>query len=92
MVSVIDDNVRVGRRKQKYYETPTEVDRDQAEITLSDRLFQLVGPVTVKDRAPTADSLAPADHRHQTPAPVRCCPLVCHYEYLQQCHIHAAHC
>ena len=25
MVSVIDDNVRVGRRKQKYYET--EVDR-----------------------------------------------------------------
>ena len=37
--------------------------RDGAEITLSGRLFQMVGPATGKARPPTVDSLADGTSR-----------------------------
>jgi len=43
-------NRNVFKRRRK-------VDRDGADITLSGRLFQMVGPATGKARPPTADSL-----------------------------------
>jgi len=44
-----------------------KVDRDGADITLSGRLLQTVGPATGKDRPPTVDSFT--DCRHHTTYP-----------------------
>jgi len=53
----INDNVRERGIEQKCFRCWWKVDRDGAEITLSGRLFQMVGPVTGKARPPTV----PAD-------------------------------
>ena len=49
-------NRNVSRRKRK-------VDRDGADITLSGRLFQMVGPATGKARPPTVDSFTDGTSR-----------------------------
>ena len=40
-----------------------KVDRDGADITLSGRLFQMVGPATGKARPPTVDSFTDGTSR-----------------------------
>ena len=44
-------------RNRKVFGHQQKVDRDGADITLSGRLFQMVGPATGKARPPTVDSL-----------------------------------
>ena len=54
----INDNVRELGLEQK-----RKVDRDGADITLSGRLFQMVGPATRKARPPTVDSFTDGTSR-----------------------------
>jgi len=49
-------NRNVFRRRRK-------VDRDGADVTLSGRLFQMVGPSTGKARPPTVDSFTDGTSR-----------------------------
>jgi len=55
-----DDNVRERGLEQKCFKRWRKVDRDGADITLSGRLFQMVGPATGKARPQTVDSFT--DH------------------------------
>jgi len=50
------DNVRERGLEQKCFKRGRKVDRDGVDITLSGRLFQVVGPATGKARPPTVDS------------------------------------
>ena len=52
-------NRNVFRRRRK-------VDRDGADVTLSGRLFQMVGPATGKARPPTVDSFTADDWSEQS--------------------------
>jgi len=52
----IDDNVRKRGLEEKCFRLRRKVERDGAEVTLSGRLFQMVGPATGKARPPTVDS------------------------------------
>ena len=53
----ISDNVREWGLEQKCFKRRRKADRDGADnITLSGRLFQMVGPATGKARPPTVDS------------------------------------
>jgi len=59
-----DWNRNVFKRRRK-------VDRDGADITLSGRLFQMVGPATGKARPPTVDSFTFHGRYKQTIGPSR---------------------
>jgi len=59
----VPDNVRERGLEQKCFRRWRKVDRDGAEIALSGRLFQMVGPATAKARPPTVDSLTDGTSR-----------------------------
>ena len=59
----INDNVRERGLEQKCFRRCRKVDRDGADITLSGRLFQMVGPATGKARPPTIDSFTDGTSR-----------------------------
>jgi len=79
----ISDNVREWCLEQKCFRRWRKVDRDGADITLSGRLFQIVGPATGKARPPTVDSftggtsrrLVRAERRERRPVMMRCGPV-----------------
>ena len=67
------------------YKCRQKVDRDGAHITLSGRLFQMVGPATGKARPPTVDSftdgtrrqLVRAKRRERRPGRSARCEIAC---------------
>ena len=62
---LVQYNIREGDRKQigLVFSHRRKVDRDDAEVTLSGRLFQIVGPVTGKAWLPTMDCLMDVSDR-----------------------------
>ena len=50
-------------RNRNVFKRWRKVDRDGADITLSGRLFQMVGPATGKARPPTVDSFTDGTSR-----------------------------
>jgi len=63
----ISDNARKRVLNRNIFKRRRKADRDGADITLSGRLFQMVGPATGKARPPTVDSLTDGSSRPWSP-------------------------